>query len=134
MSYMYGYTQTVTPYLGYNFCYDLVFGSVRRLHCTWLVSRTRVFSDGVDDLDSGEWIHLKRGEDFGKCGPIGLRGHRIMLCGGVGPPSGESRGARHRDLKDTSMHNDQKDDDTDDSIYSEEEVIYEKLQDKYSLL
>ncbi|KAI5649812.1 hypothetical protein M9H77_35817 [Catharanthus roseus] len=36
-----------------------------------------------------------RGVDRGGCGPIGLRGHRIMLYGGVRPPSGESGGARH---------------------------------------
>ncbi|KAI5654183.1 hypothetical protein M9H77_31370 [Catharanthus roseus] len=41
----------------------------------------------MDDPDSGEWIHLKRGVDRGGCGLIGLRGHRIMLCGGVQPPS-----------------------------------------------
>ncbi|KAI5653594.1 hypothetical protein M9H77_30781 [Catharanthus roseus] len=55
-------------------------------------------SDGVDDLDSGEWIHLKRGVDRGGCGPIGLRRHRIMLCGGVQPSSEESGGTRHRAL------------------------------------
>ncbi|KAI5680920.1 hypothetical protein M9H77_02147 [Catharanthus roseus] len=49
--------------------------SVRGLHCTWLVPRTRASSDGLDDLDSGEWIHLKRGIDHGGCGPIDLRGH-----------------------------------------------------------
>ncbi|KAI5657953.1 hypothetical protein M9H77_26746 [Catharanthus roseus] len=54
-------------------------------------------SDGVDDLDSGEWIHLNRAIDRGECGPIGLRGHRIMLCGGVRPPSEESGGTRHRE-------------------------------------
>ncbi|KAI5669268.1 hypothetical protein M9H77_19121 [Catharanthus roseus] len=32
----------------------------------------------------------------GGCGPIGLCGHHIMLCGGVRPPSRESGGARHR--------------------------------------
>ncbi|KAI5653571.1 hypothetical protein M9H77_30758 [Catharanthus roseus] len=37
-----------------------------------------------------------RGVDRGACGLIGLRGHRIMLCGGVRPPSGELGGARHR--------------------------------------
>ncbi|KAI5678349.1 hypothetical protein M9H77_09299 [Catharanthus roseus] len=37
-------------------------------------------------------------------------------------------------LEDTSMHNDHKDDIDDDSIYSDEEVSYEELQDKYSLL
>ncbi|KAI5677083.1 hypothetical protein M9H77_08033 [Catharanthus roseus] len=37
-----------------------------------------------------------RGVDRGGCGPIGLRGHRIVLCGGIRPPSGESGGARHR--------------------------------------
>ncbi|KAI5658631.1 hypothetical protein M9H77_27424 [Catharanthus roseus] len=64
-----------------------VFGNFRGLHCTWLVPRTRASSDGVDDLNSGEWIHLKRGIDHRECGPIGLRGHRIMHCGGVRPPS-----------------------------------------------
>ncbi|KAI5683410.1 hypothetical protein M9H77_04638 [Catharanthus roseus] len=67
----------------YGSGYDLVFGSVRGLHCTWLVPRMRASSDGVDDLDSGEWIHLKRGVDRRGCGPIDLRGHRIMLCGGL---------------------------------------------------
>ncbi|KAI5675568.1 hypothetical protein M9H77_06518 [Catharanthus roseus] len=81
---------------GVNSSYDLVFGSVRGLHCTWLVPSTRASSDSVDDSDPGEWIHLKRGIDRGGCGPIGLRGHCIMLCGGVRPPSGESEGARHR--------------------------------------
>ncbi|KAI5661821.1 hypothetical protein M9H77_21144 [Catharanthus roseus] len=65
--------------------------------CTWLVSRTRASSDGVDNLDSREWIHLKRGIDCGGYDPISLRGHRIMLCGGVRPPSEESGGTRHRD-------------------------------------
>ncbi|KAI5667411.1 hypothetical protein M9H77_17264 [Catharanthus roseus] len=37
------------------------------------------------------------------------------------------------DFKDTSMHNDHKDDNDDDSIYSDKEVSYEELQDKYSL-
>ncbi|KAI5650161.1 hypothetical protein M9H77_36166 [Catharanthus roseus] len=46
---------------GYSSCYDLVFGSIRGLHFTWLVPRTRAFSDGVDNSDLGEWIHLKRG-------------------------------------------------------------------------
>ncbi|KAI5666770.1 hypothetical protein M9H77_16623 [Catharanthus roseus] len=46
---------------GYSSGYGFVFGSVRGLHCTWLVPRTRASSDGVDDSDSGEWIHLKRG-------------------------------------------------------------------------
>ncbi|KAI5666422.1 hypothetical protein M9H77_16275 [Catharanthus roseus] len=50
----------------------------------------------MDDSDSGEWIHLKRGVDCRGCGPIGLRGHCIMLCSGVRPPSGELGGARHR--------------------------------------
>ncbi|KAI5640302.1 hypothetical protein M9H77_00179 [Catharanthus roseus] len=74
---------------GVNSSYDLVFGSIRGLRCTWLVSHTRAFSYGVDDSDSGEWIHLKRGVDYGGCGPIGLHGHCIMLCGGVRTPSGE---------------------------------------------
>ncbi|KAI5683243.1 hypothetical protein M9H77_04471 [Catharanthus roseus] len=51
----------------------------------WLVPRIRASSDDVDG-----------GVDRGGCGPIGLRGHRIMLYGGVRPPSGESGGARHR--------------------------------------
>ncbi|KAI5673070.1 hypothetical protein M9H77_13434 [Catharanthus roseus] len=38
---------------------------------------------------------MKRGVDCEGCGPIGLRGHRIMLCYGVRPPSGDSRGARN---------------------------------------
>ncbi|KAI5673839.1 hypothetical protein M9H77_14203 [Catharanthus roseus] len=45
----------------YSSGYDLAFRSVRGLHCTWLVPSMRASSDGVDDLDSGEWIHLKRG-------------------------------------------------------------------------
>ncbi|KAI5682899.1 hypothetical protein M9H77_04127 [Catharanthus roseus] len=53
----------VVVVVGANFCYDLLFGSVGGLHCTWLVPRTRASSDGVDVLDSGEWIHLKRGVD-----------------------------------------------------------------------
>ncbi|KAI5664426.1 hypothetical protein M9H77_23749 [Catharanthus roseus] len=61
--------------------------SVRGLHCTWLIPYTRASSDGMDDSDSGEWSHLKRGVDRRGCGPIGLRGHCIMLCGGVRPPS-----------------------------------------------
>ncbi|KAI5680981.1 hypothetical protein M9H77_02208 [Catharanthus roseus] len=81
---------------GVNSGYDLVFRSVRGLHCTRLVPSTRASSDGVDDSDSGEWIHLKRGVDREGCGPIGLRRHRIMLCSGVRLPSGESGGARHR--------------------------------------
>ncbi|KAI5658067.1 hypothetical protein M9H77_26860 [Catharanthus roseus] len=52
--------------LGYISGYDHMFGSIRELHY------------------SGEWIHLKRGVDRGGCGLIGLRGHCIMLCGGVG--------------------------------------------------
>ncbi|KAI5652521.1 hypothetical protein M9H77_29708 [Catharanthus roseus] len=61
---------------GVNSGYDLVFRSVRGLHCTWLVPRTRASSDGVDVSNSREWIHLKRGVDRRGCGPIGLRGHR----------------------------------------------------------
>ncbi|KAI5675500.1 hypothetical protein M9H77_06450 [Catharanthus roseus] len=38
------------------------------------------------------------------------------------------------DLEDTSMHNDNKDDSDDDSIYSDEEVSNEELQNKHSLL
>ncbi|KAI5654638.1 hypothetical protein M9H77_31825 [Catharanthus roseus] len=38
------------------------------------------------------------------------------------------------DLKDTSMHNDYKGDSDDGSIYSDEEVCYEELQNKYSLI
>ncbi|KAI5653828.1 hypothetical protein M9H77_31015 [Catharanthus roseus] len=48
---------------------------------------TRASSNGVDDSDLGEWIHLKRGVNRGGCGPIGLRGKRIILCDGVRPPS-----------------------------------------------
>ncbi|KAI5659557.1 hypothetical protein M9H77_28350 [Catharanthus roseus] len=33
---------------GYSSGYDHMFGSVRELHCTWLVPRTRDPSDGVD--------------------------------------------------------------------------------------
>ncbi|KAI5657297.1 hypothetical protein M9H77_26090 [Catharanthus roseus] len=84
----------VTLYPGYDFGYDLVFGSVKGLHCTWLVPRTRASSDGVDISDSGEWIHLKRSVDRGGCSPIGLRRHHIMVCSGVRSPSGESRGLR----------------------------------------
>ncbi|KAI5668215.1 hypothetical protein M9H77_18068 [Catharanthus roseus] len=73
----FGYTQ------GYKSGYDHVFRSVKGLHCTWLVPRTRVSFDDVDVLDSGEWIHLKRGIDRGGYGPIGLRGHHIMLSGGL---------------------------------------------------
>ncbi|KAI5663733.1 hypothetical protein M9H77_23056 [Catharanthus roseus] len=58
--------------------------------------RTRASSDGVDDLDSGEWIHLKRGVNCGGCSPIGVRGHRIMLYGGFRLSSEESGGTRHR--------------------------------------
>ncbi|KAI5661629.1 hypothetical protein M9H77_20952 [Catharanthus roseus] len=76
----------------YSAAVDLVAG----LGASQLVPRTRASSAGVDDSDSGEWIHLKRGIDRGGCGPIGLRGHCIMLCGGVRPPSEESGGARHR--------------------------------------
>ncbi|KAI5658608.1 hypothetical protein M9H77_27401 [Catharanthus roseus] len=96
--YMCGLFKTVYNYceIGYSFGYDLVFGSAKRLHCTWLVPCTRASSDGVDDLDSGEWIHLKRGVDRRGCGPIGLRGYRVMLCGGLRPPSEESGGTRHR--------------------------------------
>ncbi|KAI5672538.1 hypothetical protein M9H77_12902 [Catharanthus roseus] len=63
--------------------------SVRELYYTWLVLRTRASYKGVDDSNSGEWIHLKRGVDRRGCGPIALRGHRIILCGGVWPPSGD---------------------------------------------
>ncbi|KAI5658571.1 hypothetical protein M9H77_27364 [Catharanthus roseus] len=38
------------------------------------------------------------------------------------------------DLENTSMHNDHKDDINDDSIYSDEEVSYEELKNKYRLL
>ncbi|KAI5663061.1 hypothetical protein M9H77_22384 [Catharanthus roseus] len=67
-----------------------MFGSVKGLYCTWLVPRMRASSDGVDDPDSGEWIHLKRGVDHGGCGPIGLCGHRIILCGVEDPSEVES--------------------------------------------
>ncbi|KAI5662370.1 hypothetical protein M9H77_21693 [Catharanthus roseus] len=69
-----------------------VFGSVKELHSTWLVPRTKASSNGVDDLDSGEWIHLKSGVDCGGYSTMGLCGQRIMLCGGVRPPSEESGG------------------------------------------
>ncbi|KAI5672390.1 hypothetical protein M9H77_12754 [Catharanthus roseus] len=82
-------------YQGVNSGYDLMFGSVRGLYCTWPVPRTRASSDGVDVSDSGEWNHLKRGVDREGYGSIGLRGHRIVLCSGVRPPSGESGGARN---------------------------------------
>ncbi|KAI5653280.1 hypothetical protein M9H77_30467 [Catharanthus roseus] len=49
----------------------------------------RASSDGMDFLDSREWIHLKRGVDRGGCGPIGLRGHLIILCGRVRLPRGD---------------------------------------------
>ncbi|KAI5650404.1 hypothetical protein M9H77_36409 [Catharanthus roseus] len=55
---------------GVNSGFDLVFGSVRGLHCTWSVPRTRASFDGVDVSDSGEWIHLKRGVDRGGCGQL----------------------------------------------------------------
>ncbi|KAI5648867.1 hypothetical protein M9H77_34872 [Catharanthus roseus] len=71
----------------YSSGYVVVFESVRELHCTWLVSYTRASSDGVDDSNSREWIHLKRNVDRGGCDPISLRGHRIMLCDGVQPPT-----------------------------------------------
>ncbi|KAI5673001.1 hypothetical protein M9H77_13365 [Catharanthus roseus] len=62
---------------GVNSGYDFVFGSVRELHCTWLVSRTRASSDAVDVLDSREWIHLKKGVDRRGCGPIVGFGHLV---------------------------------------------------------
>ncbi|KAI5672594.1 hypothetical protein M9H77_12958 [Catharanthus roseus] len=37
--------------------------SIRGLYCMWLVPRTKASSDGVNVLDSGEWIHLNRGVD-----------------------------------------------------------------------
>ncbi|KAI5649287.1 hypothetical protein M9H77_35292 [Catharanthus roseus] len=47
--------------------------SVRGLHCTWLVPRTRASSDGVDDSDSEEWIHLKRVYvDITSCNTVGF--------------------------------------------------------------
>ncbi|KAI5673207.1 hypothetical protein M9H77_13571 [Catharanthus roseus] len=55
--------------------------SIKELHCTWLAPRTRASSNGVDDLDLEEWIHLKRGIDRGERGPISLCGHCIMFCG-----------------------------------------------------
>ncbi|KAI5650403.1 hypothetical protein M9H77_36408 [Catharanthus roseus] len=55
---------------GVNSGCDLVFGSIRGLHCTWLVPRTRASFDGVNISDSGEWIHLKRGIDRGGCGQL----------------------------------------------------------------
>ncbi|KAI5682521.1 hypothetical protein M9H77_03749 [Catharanthus roseus] len=85
-----------TKHQGWRISNKIIYISVRRLYCTRLVPRTRSSSDGEDDSDSGEWIHLKRGVDHGGCGLIGLRGHCIMLCGGVRPPSGGSGGARYR--------------------------------------
>ncbi|KAI5668015.1 hypothetical protein M9H77_17868 [Catharanthus roseus] len=79
-----------------NSGYDLLFGSIRGLHYTWLVPRTRASTDGVDISDSGEWIHLKRRVDCRGCGPIGLREHRIILCSGVRPPSGVRKGSTPR--------------------------------------
>ncbi|KAI5661693.1 hypothetical protein M9H77_21016 [Catharanthus roseus] len=64
--------------------YDHVSGSVRGLHRTRLVLRTRASSDDVDVSNSGEWFHLKRGVVQQRCGLIGLCGHRIMLCDRVG--------------------------------------------------
>ncbi|KAI5663612.1 hypothetical protein M9H77_22935 [Catharanthus roseus] len=60
--------------------YDHMFGSVRGLSCTWLVSHTRASYDDVDVSESGEWIHLKRGIDYGGCDPIGLRGHALRTA------------------------------------------------------
>ncbi|KAI5662616.1 hypothetical protein M9H77_21939 [Catharanthus roseus] len=42
----------------YNCC-ETSFGRTQDC-CTWLVFRTRASSDGIDNSDSGEWIHLKR--------------------------------------------------------------------------
>ncbi|KAI5654597.1 hypothetical protein M9H77_31784 [Catharanthus roseus] len=75
-----------------NLVLDHVFGSVRGLHCTWLVPRTRASSDSVDVSDSGKWIYLKRGIDCEGCGLISLRGHRIMLCGWVSCLVGSQEG------------------------------------------
>ncbi|KAI5666862.1 hypothetical protein M9H77_16715 [Catharanthus roseus] len=58
---------------GYDSGYDLVFRSIRGLHCTWL-----------------------RGVDCRGYSPIGLHGHYITLCDGVRPPSGELGVAQHR--------------------------------------
>ncbi|KAI5664869.1 hypothetical protein M9H77_24192 [Catharanthus roseus] len=83
------WAQQATEVLGQEFL-DQVSpeGHIAERHAVLhIVPRTRASSDGVDDSDSGEWIHLKRGVDHGGCGPIG-----IMLCGGVRPPSGESEG------------------------------------------
>ncbi|KAI5658889.1 hypothetical protein M9H77_27682 [Catharanthus roseus] len=56
--------------------------SVRGLHCTWLVPSTRASSDGVDDLDSGEWIHFKRGVDRERLARDGQEGQQTaeVLC------------------------------------------------------
>ncbi|KAI5673193.1 hypothetical protein M9H77_13557 [Catharanthus roseus] len=44
--------------------------SAFRLHCTWLVPRTRASSDDVDGFLTLRWIHLKRGVVPGGRGPI----------------------------------------------------------------
>ncbi|KAI5680500.1 hypothetical protein M9H77_01727 [Catharanthus roseus] len=54
----------------------------------------RTGNASVDVLDS-RMDPLEEGVNRGGCGPIGLHGHRIMLYGGVRPPSGESGGARN---------------------------------------
>ncbi|KAI5667833.1 hypothetical protein M9H77_17686 [Catharanthus roseus] len=80
---------------GCQFCLRYYVRKRQRIALYMASPCTRASSYGVEDSDSGEWIHLRRGIDRGGCGPIGLRGHRIMLYGGVQPPSGESGGVRN---------------------------------------
>ncbi|KAI5682440.1 hypothetical protein M9H77_03668 [Catharanthus roseus] len=56
---------------GYNSGYDLVYGSVRGLHCRWLVSRTRASSDGT-----AEGVAQSIYVDTASCSAVGF-GHLV---------------------------------------------------------
>ncbi|KAI5674060.1 hypothetical protein M9H77_14424 [Catharanthus roseus] len=64
----------------YSSGYDLVFGSVRGLHCTWLVPCMRASSGGMDDSDSGKWIYLKRGAARAGCKVLLVILSQVCFC------------------------------------------------------
>ncbi|KAI5668885.1 hypothetical protein M9H77_18738 [Catharanthus roseus] len=89
----FNYTQVfLGRFICYSSGYDLVFGSARGVHCTWLVPCTRASSDGVDDSDPKEvW-------------PIGVYGHHIMLCCGTADLWRARRGLKLRLTQDRQRH------------------------------
>ncbi|KAI5681608.1 hypothetical protein M9H77_02836 [Catharanthus roseus] len=69
---------------GLKFVENQVNGCVSRLHCTWLVPRTKASSNDVDGFLTLRVDPLEDGRSTLRAWPNRyLRGHRIMLCGGT---------------------------------------------------